>query len=59
MVPVRIQVMNMSTLHRFTLQGWRMDHRRIKTWMGIVDTVTKRCDAMAELVYIGVEHAAS
>lgn len=59
MVPVMLRVFNLATLHRFTLLGWRMDHRRVRTWMGVIDTMTGRCDGRSELVYLGVANATS
>jgi hypothetical protein len=57
MVPVKLSLCNLATLHRFNLWGWRVDHRRVRTWMGVIDTLTGRCDQRPEIVYLGVAHA--
>lgn len=54
---VRIAVMNLATLHRFTLTAWPDGPHRVKTWMGVIDMNTGRCDQMRELIYLGVHNA--
>ena len=54
---VRIAVINLATLHRFTLTAWPDGPHRVKTWMGVIDMNTGRCDQMRELIYLGVRNA--
>ena len=50
MMPRRLTLMNLMTLHRFSVLAWPQSDGSLKTWMGAFNPTTGRCAAAIHLI---------